>query len=71
MRALVDIDERQIRELDKLARAKGRSRASLIRQAVDDYLRQRTADTDADAFGLWGDRRIDGLAFQEKIRSEW
>jgi predicted transcriptional regulator len=71
MRALIDIDEKQIRELDRLARDQKRSRASLIREAVDDYLQTRINETAQDAFGLWGSRKVDGLAFQGKIRSEW
>ncbi len=71
MRALIDIDEKQVRELDRLAKNQKRSRASVIREAVTDYLERRTADTDKDAFGLWGERRIDGLAYQDKIRGEW
>jgi metal-responsive CopG/Arc/MetJ family transcriptional regulator len=71
MRALIDIDEKQIQELDKLARDKKRSRASLIREAVADYLQARSSETVDDAFGLWGKRKVDGLAYQEKIRTEW
>jgi predicted transcriptional regulator len=71
MRALIDMDEKQIRELDRLAKTQKRSRASVVREAVSDYLRRRSADTDKDAFGLWGERKIDGLAYQDKIRGEW
>jgi predicted transcriptional regulator len=71
MRALIDIDEKQVRELDRLAKHQKRSRASVIREAVSDYLRRETAGADKDAFGLWGRRQIDGLAYQDKIRSEW
>jgi metal-responsive CopG/Arc/MetJ family transcriptional regulator len=71
MRALIDIDEKQIQELDKLARDKKRSRASLIREAVADYLQARSSETVDDAFGLWGKRKVDGLAYQEKARTEW
>lgn len=71
MRALVDIDENQIRDLDRLAKRQKRSRAALIREAVADYLDKRSRRTVEDAFGLWGERRTDGLAYQEKVRSEW
>jgi predicted transcriptional regulator len=71
MRALVDIDDRHIRELDRLAKEQKRSRAALIREAVVDYLDKRAQKTAEDAFGLWGKRKIDGLAYQEKVRSEW
>jgi predicted transcriptional regulator len=71
MRALVDIDDSHIRELDRLAKDQKRSRAAVIREAVADYLDKRAQKTAEDAFGLWGKRKIDGLAYQEKVRSEW
>lgn len=71
MRALVDIDETQIRALDQLARKHRRSRAALIRDAVSEYLRQRPPAALDEAFGLWGDRKVDGLNYQEDLRSEW
>jgi len=71
MRALVDIEEDQIRDLDRLAKQQKRSRAALIREAVADYLKQRRLREAENAFGLWGQPRIDGLTYQEKVRSEW
>lgn len=71
MRALIDMDEKQVRELDRLAQDQNRSRASIIREAVADYLHARARETADDAFGLWGIRKVDGLAYQEKIRGEW
>jgi predicted transcriptional regulator len=71
MRTLIDIDEKHIRELDRLAKAQNRSRASVVREAVSDYLRRKAADTDKDGFGLWGQGKVDGLAYQDKIRGEW
>jgi hypothetical protein len=43
----------------------------VIRAAIDDYL-ARNARTSSlqDSFGIWPDGP-DGLAFQEKLRSEW
>jgi hypothetical protein len=43
----------------------------VIREAVSDYLQRRAVETDKDAFGLWGQQNVDGLAYQEKIRQEW
>lgn len=71
MRALVDIDDHQIRDLDRLAKQQKRSRAALIREAVADYLDKRHRKTAGEAFGLWGQGGTDGLAYQEKVRSEW
>jgi hypothetical protein len=71
MRALIDIEEKQIRELDRLAKSQGRSRASVIREAVSEFLRAKGRDGGNDAFGLWGERKVDGLDYQQKIRGEW
>jgi metal-responsive CopG/Arc/MetJ family transcriptional regulator len=71
MRALVDIDESQVRELDRLAKKQKQSRAALIREAIADYLEKKAQGTAENAFGLWGRRKVDGLAYQEKIRNEW
>jgi metal-responsive CopG/Arc/MetJ family transcriptional regulator len=71
MRTLVDLGEAQMRELDSLSKQEKTSRAALIRQAIDDYLAARRRRRDGEAFGLWGDRAGDGLAYQDKARSEW
>ena len=72
MRTLVDIGDDQIRALDTLSKEDKRSRASLIRDAIDAYLTgRRRRGQGADAFGLWGNRKVDGLAYQEKLRGEW
>lgn len=71
MRALVDIDELQIEKLDELARREKRSRAAVIREALREYLDARATEASSDAFGLWGDRTVDGLEYQERVRSEW
>jgi metal-responsive CopG/Arc/MetJ family transcriptional regulator len=71
MRILVDITEKQVHALDTLSKGAKRSRAALIRDAVGDYLARQRTQQPSDAFGLWGDRKIDGLAYQEKIRGEW
>jgi predicted transcriptional regulator len=71
MRTLVDLGDAQVRALDELAKAEKRSRAALIRQAIEDFLARRRAGRQDNAFGLWGERRQDGLAYQEKLRGEW
>lgn len=74
MRTLVDIPEDQLAGLTKLAKREKVSRASLVRRAVSDMLaskRKTKGEAIAAAFGLWADRDEDGLAFQERLRSEW
>lgn len=71
MRALVDMNDAQIEALDVLAKRVRRSRAALIRAAIDDYLGRHHREQVEDGFGLWGKRKVDGLNYQEKARSEW
>jgi metal-responsive CopG/Arc/MetJ family transcriptional regulator len=71
MRTLVDIGDEELRALDKLAEAEKVSRASLIRAAVRDYLGRNAKEKRTAAFGLWSDNAVDGLKFQEEMRSEW
>jgi metal-responsive CopG/Arc/MetJ family transcriptional regulator len=74
MRTLVDIPDDQLAELTKLAEREKVSRASLVRQAVADLLaskRKGGRDATAAAFGLWAGMEEDGLAYQERLRSEW
>jgi len=71
MRTLVDVGDAQLQELDELSKEEKRSRAALIREAIDDFLAKRRNKHEGDAFGLWGKQKIDGLAYQMKVRNEW
>ena len=56
--------------LGVLSRSRKVSRAELIRQAVAGFLAQNKAGME-DSFGLWKRRSVDGVEYQEKLRSEW
>jgi metal-responsive CopG/Arc/MetJ family transcriptional regulator len=74
MRTLVDIPDDQIAELTELAEREKVSRAALVRRAISELLASRRRNGDdpiAAAFGLWSDMEEDGLAYQERLRSEW
>jgi predicted transcriptional regulator len=71
IRTLVDLGDSQVEALDRLAKRQDRSRASLIREAVGDYLDRQGLESDNEAFGSWGKDAVDGLAFQERARREW
>jgi predicted transcriptional regulator len=71
MRTLVDVGDTQLRELDELAKAEKRPRSALIRQAIDDFLAKQRRKTEGEAFGLWRRRKIDGLVYQARIRTNW
>ena len=70
MRTLVDIPEPQVRALDEVSRREKRSRAALIRQAIEDYLAKRGETCEDDAFGILRGGE-DGLAYQRRMREEW
>ena len=40
-------------------------------RALVDITDRQVADFTVDAFGLWKNREVDGLVYQEKVRSEW
>lgn len=71
MRALVDMTDTQVYELDHLARRVGQSRAALIRAAIDDYLARHRQVQVRDGFGLWENHGVDGLDYQKAARDEW
>lgn len=71
-RALVGIPEADLQSLDALSKTQHLSRSELIRQAVSLYLAHFNPPVDAsEAFGLWKDRGVDGLAYQAQMRDEW
>ena len=70
MRTLVDLPERELEQLTALSQSRKTSRAELIRQAVAGYLAQNKAGVE-DSIGLWKDRGVDGLKYQETLREEW
>ena len=69
MRTLIDIPDDDLDRLDSLGRDEKRSRASMVREAIAEYLVHHETASDS-AFGLWG-KQGDGLAYQKKVRSEW
>ena len=70
MRTLVDIPGRQIKELAYICMNENVSRAELIRRAISSYIENKKS-SETSAFGLWKDRKLDGLKYQEQLHSEW
>jgi hypothetical protein len=70
MRTLVDIPDRQIDELTLICETRKVSRAEAIRQAIAAYIEKNKPGAPT-AFGLWKDSAVDGLTYQEQVRSEW
>lgn len=73
MQTLVDIPDHELKALDAMARKARVSRDALIQAAVTKLLATEASmdPAETEAFGLWSDRQVDGLDYQEKIRGEW
>lgn len=71
MRTIVDIPEEIIKSLDELSVQENRSRASVIREALSEFLKAKPSSNINEAFGIWKRRKIDSIKFQEDLRSEW
>lgn len=79
MRTIVDLPEDDVKTLDMMGKRDDLSRAELVRRAVSQYLeaeKEKSAGVLDQYFGLFKDDPdvfdgLDGLAWQEKMRSEW
>ncbi len=72
MRTVVDIPDEQISLLKQVGERDHLSRAEMVRRAVADYIAKCMNVTKEDgSFGLWKDRREDGVAMQQRLRKEW
>jgi len=75
-RTLVDLEEKDLMELDQLAADSRTSRAAVLRDAVAEYLVKRERVPAAppkplQGFGALKGRLQDGQAYQDNLRAEW
>lgn len=73
-RILADLTPKQLEDLNHLASALDTSRAALIREAVATFVAAKSKELKhpaPDVFGLWKDRGVDGLAYEQELRNEW
>ena len=72
MRTLVDIPDKYLNALAEISKREKLSRAAVVREAIAIYVKKHKSEKSLDdAFGLWGKKKVDGLKYQRKIRSEW
>lgn len=71
MRTIIELPGEQLEALDALCRRDRISRAEAIRRAVALLVQAQGGVASGAAFGMWRDRAEDGLAYQERMRSEW
>jgi len=71
MRTLIDIPEEDLRLLNQVAKKLSISRAEFVRRSVAASLAAHREKMNHAAFGAWHGFAEDGLAYQERLRSEW
>jgi metal-responsive CopG/Arc/MetJ family transcriptional regulator len=67
-RTIIDIPEAQLREVDKLCKLLGISRAEAVRRALLDFV-HRNEDVKTDGFGLWAQPSSEAKASSKKLPS--
>lgn len=72
-RFLVDVPEEDVARLDAMARAEGKSRAAVLREAVSSYIAAESKQGFEKYFGLWERHgsTVDGLDYERQLRGEW
>jgi hypothetical protein len=71
MRTIVDIQPEKLAAIALICQHYKMSRAELIRQSIDNFLKTHYL-SEKNAFGiLKGKHQIDGLVYQRRVRSEW
>ncbi len=70
MQITIDIPDHELAQLETLSKARHVSQDELVRSAVSAYAKAHWAEVVHEGFGLWADRSVDGLEYQEKMRSE-
>ncbi len=71
-RILADLPDDDIKWLDQLAAEQGKSRASVLREAVSAYRAEAPLDWLEEGFGAWKDLDIgDSVEWQRRERASW
>lgn len=72
-RILADLPEEDVEWLDRLSAEQGKSRAALLREAVEAFRARETQEGIEKYFGLWqrAGSDVDGLDYEEDMRGDW
>ena len=71
MRTIIEVPDDDIKRLDRIVEQQKKSRAAIIREAIRIYLESKVVGSDKAAFGIWKEKKVDSIDYQEDIRSEW
>jgi metal-responsive CopG/Arc/MetJ family transcriptional regulator len=70
-KALIDIPDHTLKQIDAIAATEGMSRAALVRLAMQAFIDSNKKSKLKNAFGILKKEKIDGLLLEKKLRSEW
>jgi hypothetical protein len=75
-RILLDLDEQNLAQLNKIAKSQNSSRSHILREAVKDYIVRKDRQVELTSkplqgFGLLKGSLPDGLSYQDDLRGEW
>ncbi|NQY32435.1 MAG: ribbon-helix-helix protein, CopG family [Coraliomargarita sp.] len=71
MRTIVDIPDELVASLDRIREERGCSRAAVIREALESYAETLAVEEIHSAYGLWRNRKKEGVSYQKELREEW
>lgn len=69
-RTIIDLPSEQLREVDRICRVLGISRAEAVRRALHEFVHQNQA-VQAEGFGLWHGAGVSSAELVNTIRGQW
>jgi metal-responsive CopG/Arc/MetJ family transcriptional regulator len=71
MRTLVDIPAEDLELLNGVVKTLAISRAEFVRRAIAQSLEPHRQAQKLEAFGIWSQKPVDGVEYQQRMREEW
>ena len=72
VKIIIDIPDTMLNKLNMAGKKQKCSRSAIIREAISAFLGRNSPYEDLnESFGLWKEKKQDGLDYQEQLREEW
>ena len=72
VRIIIEIPDTMLHKLDLAGKKQKCSRSAIIREAISAYLERNNHQTNLnESFGIWKEKKKDGLDSQDQLRGEW
>ena len=69
-RTIIDIPDKQLREIDRVCLALKISRAEAVRRGIAAFL-ERNQAVEENGYGLWRESKVEAKDLLESIRAKW